>query len=139
MPSQRQLRVGEQIKHLLAESLARQEIQHPHFDGHLITITEVRASPDLRNATVYTAVYGTKKVRVKVLAALNDEARKLSASLGRKLKTKFTPRLVFKEDASLLEANNILQKLNTRKVRHDLAQQEPEQRTEDSETEKDAP
>ena len=52
-PSQRQLRVGEEIRHVLAEMVARAEFRDPDLAGQSITVTEVRVSPDLRNATVY--------------------------------------------------------------------------------------
>jgi ribosome-binding factor A len=53
--TQRQLRVGEIIRHAFAEILMRSEIVDPEFDGQDVTVTEVRVSPDMRNATIYTA------------------------------------------------------------------------------------
>ncbi len=58
-PTQRQLRVGEIIRHAFADMLMRSEIADPAFDGHNVTITEVRVSPDLRNATVYALPFGS--------------------------------------------------------------------------------
>ena len=57
-PSQRQLRVGEELRHVLAEILQREGLRDPALQGVILTVTEVRASPDLRNATVFVSPLG---------------------------------------------------------------------------------
>lgn len=120
-PSQRQLRVGEQIKHMLAEELARGNFHHDDLKNCLVTITEVRSSPDLRHATVFTGIFGasTHKMRL-VLNALNELAPQIQGALGRKLAIKFTPRLHFKLDESLEEADHINRLLHSSKVKRDI-------------------
>ena len=120
-PSQRQLRVGEQIKHMLAEQLSRGDIYHPDLKNSLVTITEVRCSPDLRHATVFTGVFGTTEAKAKlVMAALNEIATSIQGALGRKLSTKFTPKLIFKEDTVLEEADYINYLFQSDKVKSDV-------------------
>ena len=120
-PNQRQLRVAERVKHFLAEALVRGDVSHPALGHELITVTEVRTSPDLRHATVYIAVLASDERRKQILAALNDTAAGLSKALGRKLTSKHTPKLTFREDKALLEATHIHNILNSKKVRMDLA------------------
>lgn len=120
-PSQRQLRVGEQIKHMLADELSRGNLHHPDLKNCLVTITEVRSSPDLRHATVYTGIFGASVHKMRlVLDALNEMAPQIQGTLGRKLAIKFTPRLHFKLDDTLEEADHINRLLNSKKVRQDL-------------------
>lgn len=75
-PSQRQLRVGEQIRHILSETLQRGHFQSEILieEAGLVTITEVRPSPDLKHARAYVMTLGGKQVEA-ILEALNDEAR----------------------------------------------------------------
>ena len=88
-PSQRQLRVGELIRHALAEMLARGEIFDPVLTSHVVTIPEVRLSPDLRLATVYVMPLGGKDVK-QVLAAL-DRHKKYIRSGSHEVNLKFAP------------------------------------------------
>ena len=107
-PSQRQLRVGEQIKHLIAETLSR---GHFHTEelfrlAQNVTVTEVRISPDLKNATAYVIALGGKNMS-DVLPALNEEAYAFQKEIGHKLKLRFTPRVRFVEDQSFEKATRI--------------------------------
>lgn len=106
LPSQRQLRVGEEIRHILAGILARGDLHDPALAGRSITVSEVRASPDLRNATVFIMPLAGV-AESEVLSALKRAAPHLSHQLGRQLRVKFTPRLTFQLDRSFDEADRI--------------------------------
>jgi ribosome-binding factor A len=105
-PSQRQLRVGEEIRHALAQLLARSELRDPELAGVPITVTEVRASPDLKNATVFVMPLGGGEEGA-VLEALKRAAPFLRGRLAREVTLKFTPALQFEIDASFAEAGRI--------------------------------
>ena len=116
-PSQRQLRVGEMIRHRLAELLARGDIHDDVIAGHMITIPEVRLSPDLRMATVYVLSHGTD-VR-PVLAALERNKRFIRGQVSEAVNLKFAPDLRFRFDESFAEAARIEAILASPKVRQD--------------------
>lgn len=106
-PSQRQLRVGEQLKHILSETMARGHFQNPILlDAGRVTVTEVRASPDLRNATAYVMPLGGEDI-TDVIQALNEEAFMFQKEIGRQSNLKFTPRVYFKADEVFGEAQKI--------------------------------
>ncbi|HRQ60670.1 MAG TPA: 30S ribosome-binding factor RbfA [Alphaproteobacteria bacterium] len=106
-PSQRQLRVGEQLKHILSDTMARGHFQHPLLlDAGKVTVTEVRASPDLRNATAYVMPLGGTETE-EILKALNGEAHIFQKEIGRQANLKFTPRIYFKADDVFGEAQRI--------------------------------
>ena len=105
-PSQRQLRVGEEIRHVMAGILGRGELRDPDLAGLPITVTEVRASPDLRNATVYVMPLGGREEGA-VETALNRAAAFLRGRLGAEIALKFTPRLRFEIDGSFAEAARV--------------------------------
>ncbi len=96
-PSQRQLRVAEQIRHILAEALTRGELHDPRLVDVNVTIGEVRVSPDLRQATVFAAELG-KRLSPSTLEALEDAAARLGGQVGRRMHLKYAPRLRFVED-----------------------------------------
>lgn len=107
-PSQRQLRVGEQIRHIIAETL-----QRGHFHdavlldaASLVTVTEVRPSPDLKHATAYVIPLGGKDIE-HILPALNEAAPEFQKEINRKANLKFTPKLRFKSDDSFDEAQKM--------------------------------
>lgn len=102
-PSQRQLRVGEQIRHLLAEALLRGEVHDPRLAGVSLTIGEVRTSRDLKHAVVYASELGGR-LRPETLAALEHAAPWLSGQVGRGMHLKFAPRLRFVADELYDEA-----------------------------------
>ena len=102
-PSQRQLRVAEQIRHLLAEALMRGELRDPRLDGVSITVGEVRIGRDLRHALVYvTELAGP--IRSDVLDALNRAAPRLAGRVARDIHLKYAPRLEFVADSLFDEA-----------------------------------
>src|ERR1700748_966190 len=102
-PSQRQLRVGEALRHALAEVLARNEIRDPDLDGVSVTVTQVKPSPDMRYATVYCQPLGGKTASA-INPALNRHKGFLRGEMGKMIATKFTPDLRFMEDQSFAEA-----------------------------------
>src|SRR5476651_162359 len=81
-PSQRQLRVGEMLRHALAEILNRNEIRDPDLDGVSVTITQVKPSPDMRYATVYCEPLGGENAKA-IVAALNRHKGFLRGEMGR--------------------------------------------------------
>ncbi len=106
-PSQRQLRVGEQIKQIVAETILRGHFSHPILiDTPQITVTEVQASPDLRNATAYIVVHDSEDLE-GLLDALNGEAKMFQKEINRQSNLKFTPRLNFRNDKAYEKANRI--------------------------------
>ena len=115
-PSQRQLRVGEQIRHLLAEDLMRGEVHDRRLEGVSITISEVRVSPDLRHAAVFTSQLGGNLERA-VLDALQHAAPYLAGRLARQMHLKYAPRLKFLRDETFQEAERI-ERLLTDEIEH---------------------
>lgn len=112
-PSQRQLRVGEQLKHIIAETMARGHFSSMELmDAGQITVSEVRVSPDLRNATAYIMPLGGQNID-KILPALNDEAKVFQKEIGRQSNIKFTPRVSFKRDKTFDEVQKIDDLLNS--------------------------
>lgn len=105
-PSQRQRRAGEVIRHALAEILQRDEVGPATLPDRPVTVTEVKASPDLRQATVFVTVLGRDDLTEDV-AILNAAAPVMRQALGRKITMKFTPALHFKADGSFAEAAKI--------------------------------
>lgn len=118
-PTQRQLRAGELIRHALTDILAREEFDDPALHGKSITITEVRISPDLKNATAFAAPLGGMDM-AKTIEALNRVAGFLRGRLSREVDLRFTPILRFISDDSYDEARRIDQLLASERVRRDL-------------------
>lgn len=118
-PSQRQLRVGEEIRHVLAELLARGRIRDPDLQGVTITVTEVRISPDLKNATAFVTPLGGGDMETTV-AALNRAAGFLRHELGGEIRMRTLPNLSFQPDRSFDEASRIDSVLQRERVRRDL-------------------
>lgn len=104
-PSQRQLRVAEQIKHVLADALMRGHFQDPLLmdSASRVTVTEVRVSPDLKYATAYVISLGGADMEV-ILPALNDETHSLQKEINRQTQLKFTPKLSFRMDETFDKA-----------------------------------
>lgn len=105
-PSQRQLRVGELVRQSLAGLLARGGVRHPALDGASITVTEVRMTPDLRQATAYVMPLGGHQAD-EVIAALQAEARHLQGPIAREVNLKFAPRLLVRLDDTFDRAAHI--------------------------------
>jgi len=105
-PSQRQLRVGEELRHVLAEILQREGLRDPALQGVILTVTEVRASPDLRNATVFVSPLGGGDIKA-ILAGLKRAAPYLRSAVAKRVHLKYLPMLQFKEDTSFDEGARI--------------------------------
>src|SRR3954462_8998224 len=118
--SQRQLRVGELIRHALAEMLIRGEVHDPVIEGHMITVPEVRMSPDLRLATIYVMPLGGRDVE-EVIPALERNRRYLRGEIARRVNLKFAPDIRFRPDERFDEAERIEKILRTPAVQRDLA------------------
>jgi ribosome-binding factor A len=118
-PSQRQLRVGELVRHTLAELFARGDVHDPVIEKHLITVPEVKMSGDLRLATVYIMPLGGRDV-TEVLAALERNNRYLRGEIARRVNLKFAPEIRFRADDRFDEAERIEKLLRTPRVRRDL-------------------
>jgi ribosome-binding factor A len=124
-PTQRQLRAGELIRHVLMDILAREEFADPDLAGKSITVTEVRISPDLKNATGFCAPLGGEDM-AKTVAALNRAAGFLRGRLSREIDMRYTPNLRFIADDSYDEARRIEQLLASERVRRDLVDRKDE-------------
>jgi ribosome-binding factor A len=118
-PSQRQLRVGELVRHKLAEMLSRGEIHDDVLAVHVISVPEVRMSPDLRLATVYVMPLGGKDVQ-PVIAALDRNKRYIRGEVGRALNLKFAPDLRFRFDETFDEGARIDALLDSPAVKRDI-------------------
>jgi ribosome-binding factor A len=117
--SQRQLRVGEAVRHALAEVLAQGEVHDPVLEGHMITVPEVRMSPDLRLATIYVIPLGGRDEEA-VVAALERNKRYLRGVIARKVNLKFAPDIRFRLDERFDEAERIEKLLRSPAVKRDL-------------------
>jgi ribosome-binding factor A len=117
--SQRQLRVGELIRHELADMLTRGDIHDPVIQAHLITVPEVRMSPDLRLATIYVMPLGGRDVEA-VIAALDRNKRYVRGEIARRVNLKFAPEIRFRVDERFDEAERIEKLLRTPAVQRDL-------------------
>ncbi len=106
-PSQRQLRAGELLRQIISETMQR---GHFHSEALMnisaVTVSEVRCSPDLKNATAYVMSLGGGDMD-KILPALNEESYMFQKEIGRNSSMKFTPRVRFKNDESFDEARRI--------------------------------
>jgi len=118
--SQRQLRVGELIRHELADMLSRGGIHDPVIERHMITVPEVRMSPDLRLATIYVMPLGGHDEKA-VLEALDRNKRYVRGEIARRVNLKFAPEIRFRIDERFDEAERIEKLLRTPAVRRDLA------------------
>lgn len=107
-PSQRQLRVGEQIRHSIVETLQRGKFNDELlFEvAPLVTVAEVRTTPDLKHATAYIRPLGLENVG-EIVEALNDSAYYFQKQINRSSNLKFTPRVRFKVDETFDEAAKI--------------------------------
>ena len=117
--SQRQLRVGELIRHELADMLSRGGIHDPVIERHMITVPEVRMSPDLRLATIYVMPLGGHDEEA-VIAALDRNKRYVRGEIARRVNLKFAPEIRFRIDERFDEAERIEKLLRTPAVQRDL-------------------
>ena len=118
-PSQRQLRVGEEIRNALALIFAHGETHNPILDTSSITVSEVRISPDLKNATAYVMPLAGSNKPV-VMAALKDNASRLRGMVARKIILRTSPKIMFKLDESFEVANRINVLLQSDRVKADV-------------------
>ena len=116
---QRQLRVGEEMRHALSEILREHHLADPDLKGKIITVTEVRISPDLRNATAFVLPLGGTETD-KTVQALNRAAGSFRGELGRAVKMQFTPTIRFRADETFEEASRIERLLHDPSVVRDL-------------------
>ena len=119
-PSQRQLRVGEELRHALASIFAHGDLRDPAITARPVTVTEVRVSPDLKNATAYVSALGDGD-DTALLAALARARPFLRGRLGGLVHLRYTPNLSFARDDSFDEAARIDALLRRPDVARDLA------------------
>ena len=119
-PSQRQLRVAEEIRHVLAGVFGRGEIRDPELAGVLITVTEVRVSPDLRQATAFVTRLGRSDIAEK-LPALRRAAPFLRRQVAHALRLRLVPELSFEADTSIDYAMHVNDLLHAPEVARDLS------------------
>lgn len=107
-PSQRMLRVGEEVRHILSETLRNGGFDDPLLfeSSSTVTVTEVRVSPDLRYATAYVMTLGGINFD-EILPALNEAAWFFQQDIGKKVKMRTTPKVRFVKDDSFDEAQKI--------------------------------
>ncbi len=118
-PSQRQLRVGEMLRHALSQILIRNEIRDPDLEGVSVTVTQAKPSPDMRHATIFVEPLGGKNAK-QIVAALNRHKAFLRGEMGHMIELKFTPELRFVEDETFTEAQKIEDILKSERVQRDL-------------------
>ena len=122
-PSQRQLRAGELVRHALAEILSRGEVHDRVLERHLVTVPEVRMSPDLRLATIYVMPLGGRDGK-EVVEALERNKRYMRGEIARRVNLKFAPDIRFRIDERFDEAERIDRLLRTPEVQRDLGGKE---------------
>jgi ribosome-binding factor A len=118
-PSQRQLRVAEEIRHVLAGVFARGEIRDPELADVQVTVTEVRVSPDLKYATAFVTRLGRSDIAGK-LPALRRAAVFLRGEVAHALRLRYAPELSFQADTALDAAMHIEELLHSPQVARDL-------------------
>ena len=121
--SVRVLKVGERVRHILSELLARGEAHDDVLRAHNIAVTEVRMTPDLRNAKAYVKPL-LGKDEAEVLKALRTNTAFFQKEVAQRLGLKFAPKLTFQPDESFDEADRIEQLLSAPKVARDLGDEE---------------
>ena len=104
--SQRQLRVGEELRHLISNAIIRGSFYDEHIENNNITITEVSVSPDLKNAKVYVMPLGGEN-KMDVLNSLNKATGRLKKIISSKISLRQTPKLIFSIDESFEHAKKI--------------------------------
>jgi len=118
-PSHRQLRVGEELRHALSRILARGELRDPSLVDLNLTVTEVRLSPDLKNATAFVVPLGGGGLEAAV-AALNRAGGFFRSRLAQEVALRHAPRVAFAPDRSFDEARRVDEILERPRVQRDL-------------------
>src|SRR3978361_308032 len=123
--SQRQLPAGRLVLHAVADILAEGSVHDPDLEGHIITVPEVRMSPDLKLATIYVMPLGGRDID-KVIAALERNKKFLRGEVARRVNLKFAPDVRFRVDERFDEAERIEKLLRTPGVQKDLGPHSPD-------------
>ena len=123
--SQRQLRVGELVRHAFADILAHGSVHDEDLEGHIITVPEVRMTADLRLATIYVMPLGGRDADT-VIEALDRNKRFLRGEIARRVNLKFAPDIRFRIDERFDEAERIEKLLRTPAVQRDLGKKSDE-------------
>src|SRR5476651_1786747 len=117
--SQRQLRVGELVRHAMAELLIRGDVHDPVIEGHLITVPEVRMTADLRLATIYIMPLAGRDTD-EVVAAFERNKKFIRGEIAHAINLKFAPDIRFLPDERFAEAERIDKLLRSPEVKRDL-------------------
>lgn len=131
-PSPRQLKVGEEIRHVLSQVFSRDGLRDPDLTGVTIMVTEVRMSPDLRHATCFVAPLGSGDTAALVKAC-RRAAPFLRGQVAREVNLRFAPELAFQPDTSFDQAARIGDLLNDPRVRADLPPEDAGETPDDAE------
>jgi ribosome-binding factor A len=118
-PSQRMLRVAELVRHAMAQMLSRGDINDPVLEKHVVTVSRVKMSPDLKLATVYVMPLGGKD-EPEVIAALDRHRKFLRGEIAHEVNLKFAPEIRFRIDDSFDTVSRIDAILNSERVKRDL-------------------
>src|SRR3974390_1078894 len=121
--SQRQLRVGELVRHALADMLTRGEVHDPILERHIITVPEVRMTADLRLATIYVMPLGGRDTD-EVVPAFQRHTKFLRPQRAHHINLKFAPDIRFRVDERFAEAERIDKLLHSPEVKRDLDQED---------------
>ncbi len=119
-PSQRMLRVAELVRHVMADALSRGVVADPVLESHVVTVPEVRMSPDLKLATIFVMPLGGQDVSV-VIEALDRHKKELRVELAHKVNLRYAPDIRFRLDDSFEKSSRIDRLLDSPEVRRDLA------------------
>lgn len=130
-PSQRQLRVAENLRHELSQIFTRIDIRDEDLLDVIITVSEIRTSPDMRQATVYVMPLGGKNKDI-IVKALGRHRKFLRGELSRRVTLKYMPDLHFKLDETFDESGRISDVLNSEKVAQDLGGNSSEEKEADT-------
>lgn len=122
-PSHRLLRVGEELRHALAEVLARGDLRDPALEGVSITVSQVKLSPDLRHGTVFIMPLWGRDA-ADVVAGLDRSAGYLGAQVARRVRLKYFPKLTFRMDPSFDAVRRIESLLQDPHVAQDLGHED---------------
>ena len=128
--SQRQLRVGELVRHALAEMLTRGDVHDPVLERHMITVPEVHMSPDLRLATIYVMPLGGHDAEA-VIAAFERNKKFLRGEIAHRVNLKFAPDIRFRIDDRFAEAERIDKLLHSPEVARDLKKEADKKEADD--------
>ncbi len=122
-PTQRQLRVGEIIRHALAEVLSQGRLSDPDLDGMIISVAEVRMSPDLKNATALVMPLGGRNAE-RAMTGLDRSRKWLRGQVARRVNLKFAPELHFRLDTRYDDDDRVTTVLHAPLVAEDLAKKD---------------